>query len=87
MAKYITTIELQGADEKDFEQLNFALEQESFKGINPVTFKSNELVTQKAEYKRAGNITLQDVSRSVLRILSRIGKKYSFTIVKSKPHS
>jgi len=87
MAKYITTIELNGANEKDFEQLNSALEQESFKGVGPVSFKSNDLLTQKAEYKRVGNITLQDVSRTVLRILSRIDKKYSFTIIKSKPLS
>ncbi len=84
MAKFITTIELQGADEKDFEKLNNSLEKESFKGIHPLPLKSDDLHTLKGQCKRAGRITLQDVSRSVLKILSRTGKKYSFTIIKSK---
>jgi hypothetical protein len=77
MAKFITTIELFNADEKDYQTLGSELKNKSFK-------ESNSSGTKK-EYNREGNITLQEVTDAVLRAAAKTGKKYSFTIIRNKP--
>lgn len=84
MAKFITTIQLHDADEKDYDKLYSELEKESFeKGKHVVKNESHHIV--KEEYKRVGKVTIQDVTKAVLKAIAKTGKKYSFTIIKNKP--
>lgn len=83
MARFITTIELHNADEKDYRTLNTELKKESFTENKNV--KGRKIQPGKEEYNREGNITLQDVTGAVLRAAGKTGKKYSFTIIRNKP--
>lgn len=82
MARFITTIELHNADEKDYKTLNIELKKEYFTESKA---KSKKIQPGKEEYNREGNITLQDVTGAVLRAAGKTGKKYSFTIIRNKP--
>lgn len=84
MAKFITTIELHDADEKDYDKLYSELEKESFEKRKHAA-KAKEHHIGKEEYKREGKVTIQDVTKSVLKAIAKTGKKYSFTIIKNKP--
>lgn len=84
MAKFITNIQLQDADEKDYELLSRELEKESFKGEKHAA-KSNAYISGKGVFSMEGNVTIQKVIDAILRAAVKIGKKYSFFIVKDKP--
>jgi hypothetical protein len=84
MAKFITTIELHDADEKDYDKLYSELEKESFEKEKKAQ-KDKQDPTGKEEYKREGRVAIQEVTRSVLKAIAKTGKKYSFTIIKNKP--
>ncbi len=79
MAKFITSIELFGADESDYQNLTSALEKESFRPE-----KKKYVSLKRVEYNREGNITLKDVTDAVFKVAKSTGKKYSFTIIKDK---
>ena len=79
MARFITTIQLHDADERDYKQLNNELKKKSF--IETKRYES----PRKEEYNREGNITLQDVTAAVVSAATRTGRKYSFTIIRNKP--
>ncbi|MES1221269.1 MAG: hypothetical protein ABUT20_37555 [Bacteroidota bacterium] len=83
MAKYTATIQLHDAEKKDYESLNIELEKESFKEGKIPSGKIKGQFTLK-EYSREGNISLQEVTRSVLKAASKTLKKYSFTVVRNK---
>jgi len=84
MAKFITTIQLHDADEKDYEKLNRELEKESFKKEKQAK-KNKQQPAGKEKYKREGKLTIQDVTKAVLKAAVKTGRKYSFTIIKNKP--
>jgi hypothetical protein len=84
MAKYITNIQLEDADEKDYDKLLLELRKESFKDETPAKGGKSS-VSGKMAYSREGNLSLQEVSRAVYRAASKIGKKYSFFVIKNKP--
>ena len=83
MTKFITTIQLQGADERDYTALLKELEKESFKDEKHAA-KSEAWVGGKGVFSREGNVTLLEVNNAVFRAASKIGKKYSFFVVKNK---
>lgn len=83
MAKFITHIQLQDADEKDYDILLKEFEKESFK-IEEHAAKSNAYITGKGAFSREGNITLLEVTDTVIKVASLTGKKYSFYILKDK---
>jgi hypothetical protein len=84
MAKFITTIELFNAEEKDYQTLQTELRRASFKETNRI-LKGRDNSSRKEEYNREGNVTLQDVTDAVLKAAIKTGKKYSFTIIRNKP--
>jgi hypothetical protein len=84
MAKFITTIRLHDADEKDYEKLKNELEKESFKKESQAK-KNKQQPAGNEEYKREGKVTIQDVTKAVLKAVAKTGRKYSFTIIKNKP--
>jgi len=81
MARFITTIELFNADEKDYQTLQTELKKHSF---TRRTLQARNL-PGKEEYNREGNVSLQDVTYAVLQAAYKTGKKYSFTIIRNKP--
>jgi translation initiation factor 1 (eIF-1/SUI1) len=82
MARFITTIELFNADQKDYETLQSELKKQSF---TRRALQQSDSLPVKEEYNREGNITLQDVTHAVLQAAAKTGKKYSFTIIRNKP--
>ena len=83
MAKFITNIQLQDADEKDYDTLHEELEKKFFKGEKHAA-KSDAYVAGRGAFSREGNVTLQEVANTVLQVTSKIGKQYSFSIIKDK---
>jgi hypothetical protein len=79
MARFITTIQLHDAEEKDYKTLGNELKKKSF--IETRRYDS----PRKEEYNKEGNVTIQDVTAAVVNAAKRTGKKYSFTIIKNKP--
>ncbi|MEP7143714.1 MAG: hypothetical protein ABI707_12620 [Ferruginibacter sp.] len=84
MTKFITNIQLQDTDEKDYDTLYKELEKESFKD-EKYTAKRGLNITGKRAFSRAGNITLADVSNAFFRAACKTGKKCSFFVMKNKP--
>jgi hypothetical protein len=84
MAKFTATIQLYDAEKKDYDTLHTELEKESFKRYKLSPGKISGPSTRK-EYSRAGNITLQEVTNSILKAASKTRKKYSFTVLRNKP--
>ncbi|HMH24856.1 MAG TPA: hypothetical protein VK563_23940 [Puia sp.] len=83
MAKYITRVRLQDAEQNDFIRFDSEMKKEAFVRINKSKpAKENNVIA--GEYNRQGNITMQDVTDAVYRAASRTGKKYSFTIIREK---
>jgi len=84
MAKFITSIELYGAVESDYENLHLAMKKELFVQPTNSPFKSKSHTQKVVEYSREGNISIQEVTNAVFRVASNTGKKYAFTIIKDK---
>ena len=59
------------------------LEKESFKSEEHAG-KSKAYITEKSAFSKEGKITLQEVTETVLKAVSKIGKKYSFFVIKEK---
>ena len=83
MTKFITTIQLQDADERDYASLLKELEKESFRDEKHAA-KSKAWVGGKGVFSREGNLTLMEVNNAISRAASKIGKKFSFFVVKNK---
>ena len=83
MPKFITTIQLQDASEKDYATLSAELAKESFKDEKHAA-KSEAYITANDTFSREGDITLQQVNDALFRAVSKTGKKYSFFVVRNK---
>jgi hypothetical protein len=82
MTKFTTTIQLLDATEKDYNNLHQELEKQSFKEKKK---ESKNYVTLERQYKKEGNVSIQDVTGSILKAAYKTGKQFSFTIIKNKP--
>lgn len=71
MPKFVTTIQLHDADESDYSKLYRELA------------KSKGYITGKGEYRQEGDVTIQEVTDTVFRAVTKTGKKYSFTITRN----
>ena len=80
MAKFITSIKLQEASERDYAKLSLELKKYLFTPAGK-TLKSSEspLVFNSAESK-----SLLDTTTAVSRAAATTGKKYSFTVIREK---
>lgn len=83
MAKFITSIQLQDADKRNYDTLYKALEKESFRSEKREA-KSNTYVAGKEVFSLEDDITLQDVNDAVFRASSITGKNYSFFVIRHK---
>jgi len=82
MASFTTTIELHDANEKDYGKLSTELKGELFKETRQ--YKKNGYLSRKVEYNVNGNVSLQDITGTVLKAIGKTGKQYSFTVVRNK---
>jgi hypothetical protein len=82
MTKFITTIQLLNATEKDYNELHRELEKQSFKEKRK---ESKDAVPGQRQYKTEGNVSIQDVTGTILKAAYKTGKQFSFTIIKNKP--
>lgn len=83
MTKFIATIQLQGADEGDYRTLLTELEKESFKKEKHAS-RSKAWIGTKGVFSVEGNVSLLEVNNAVFRAASKIGKQYSFFVVRNK---
>jgi len=83
MAKFITNIQLQDAVETDYEMLGKEMLKELFRSEKHAA-KSKAYITGKAVYSMEGSMGIQKVIGATVRAASRLGKKFSFFVVKDK---
>lgn len=83
MAKYIANIELQDANEKDYECLFSELKKESFRDERNAE-RSEGYVIGKGIYSREGNLTIQEVNEAILRAADKTGKRCTFFVIRNK---
>ena len=83
MAKYITNIQLQDAVEQDYERLGREMVKEFFTTEEHAA-KSKAYISGKAVYSMEGSMGIQKVIGATVRAASRLGKKFSFFVVKDK---
>jgi len=81
MPKFITRIELFNASDRDYQQLETEIKKEAF---NKSKKKKDQPFSHLDEYYKEGNITIQHVTAAVLNATKKLGKKFSFTIMKEK---
>ena len=81
MITYSTTIQLKDAVQNDYDKLDLEMSKEAFAPV-----KQSQPATQPTyrEYKYSGGTTLQEVTAAAYRASTRVGKKYSFTVMKDK---
>ena len=78
-----TKIQLNDATKQDYENLFSKLEKQLLKSKCHIV-KDRLFVDGKSDYKWRGNISIQEIASAVLRSVSGIGRKYSFTITRRK---
>jgi hypothetical protein len=89
MITFITTVQLKDAEQNDYDRLDIEMNREAFSPLKQ-TSKQHRPETKKSalpiyrEYRYKGGITLQEATAAAYRASSRVGKKYSFTILKDK---
>jgi hypothetical protein len=84
MPKFITSIRLQEANERDYAILSREMKKNSF---NPVSeHKSNETgeVISSIVFNSTSNKSLVDTTTEVSLAAATTGKKYSFTVLKER---
>ena len=84
MAKFITRVQLEGAQQPDFEKLDLEMERESFTRVDKPRDAGKKRSSNPIEYNLNGNISILDVNGAVARAANRTGKKYSFTVIREK---
>ena len=83
MSTFTATIELNNATWQDREHLFSKLEKHVLKPKCHLA-KGRQFVDGKSEFKWTGNVSIQEIASSIIRSLSGMGTKYSFTIIMKK---
>ncbi len=84
MINYLTTVQLKDAEQNDYDKLDAEMSKEAFERANLSEQVKKPSSPFYREYKYSGGITIQKVTAAAYRAGSRIGKKYSFTVIKNK---
>ena len=87
MARFITRIQLQNATEDDYEKLHEEMKKESFRLNSNYQLHRDKNNLPPLEYDCEGNISLSDITESAFRAARKIGKTYSFTVIRYKTNS
>ena len=86
MPKFITRIELQDAENKDYEKLDVELKKASFIEVLTCYLNGTSRINKKL-YSWEGNVDLQRVTSAAYSAAKRINKRFSFTIIKDKGYT
>jgi hypothetical protein len=84
MAKFITSIKLQEATEKDYAILSQELKKYLFYPVSKNTSGKSTGSTSSLVFNSADDKSLLDTTTAVSRAASTTGKKFSFTVIKEK---
>jgi len=82
--KFITRVQLQGAQPTDLEKLDIEMARESFTRVRKSRDTGEKRTPTATEYNLHGNLSLLDVNGAVSRAANRTGRKYSFTVIREK---
>jgi hypothetical protein len=83
MATFTATIQLNDATKEDYENLFSKLEKQVLKSKCHMV-KGREFVDGKSEYKWSGNISVQEIASAILKSVTGMERRYSFTIIRRK---
>ncbi|MEP6747421.1 MAG: hypothetical protein ABJB86_06830 [Bacteroidota bacterium] len=83
MPNFITRIELQSANQKDYQKLEEEMKKASFKDIKK-TIARKQSPAAPAEFNFNGNSTLLEVTDAAAKAARKTGRRYSFTIIKER---
>jgi hypothetical protein len=84
MINYLTTIQLKDAEQNDYDKLDIEMCKEAFAPVKQSQPTAKSSLPFYREYVCTGGITLQEVTAAAYRASKRVGKKYSFTVMKDK---
>ncbi len=84
MTRFITSIQLQNANEQDYEKLNSAMKEESKTLKSPLKLRERKKFYPGVEFELEGNMSLSAITDSAYRAARSNGKTYSFTVIKDK---
>jgi hypothetical protein len=84
MSKYITSISLQEATERDYAQLSREMKKNSFNPVNELKLNNNNRRPSAFVFNSNNNMSLLDTTTVVSLAAATTGKKYSFTVIREK---
>ncbi len=84
MTSYLTTIQLKDAEQNDYDKLDIEMSKEAFAPVKQSRQEAKPSPSIYREYKYNGGITLQEATAAAYRASQRVGKKYSFTVMKDR---
>lgn len=83
MINYLTTIQLKDAAQNDYDRLDIEMSKEAFAPVQRQSPSVKDFSIYRA-YKYSGGTSLQEVTAAAYRASNRVGKRYSFTVMKDK---
>ena len=87
MARFTTRIQLENATEKDYSNLQAQLEHDTSGTVKRSSSQGKEKLVLDGEFSFEGNINIREITAAVVNAAAKTGRKYSFTIIRSKPAS
>lgn len=84
MSKYITSISLQEATERDYAQLSLEMKRNSFNPVSELKFNDTSRTPSVFVFNSVSNKSLVDTTTVVSLAAATTGKKYAFTVIREK---
>jgi hypothetical protein len=84
MSKFITSINLQEATERDYAKLSQEMKKNSFNPVSEIKFNSISRFPSTFVFNSISNKSLVDTTMVVSLAAATTGKKYSFTVIREK---
>ena len=85
MHKFITSIRLQEANERDYATLSREMKKNSFNPVSESKFNKQDGIISSIVFNATSNKSLLDTTTAVSLAAATTGKKYSFTVIKERP--
>jgi hypothetical protein len=84
MPKFITSIRLQEATERDYAILSQEMKKNAFNPVSEIKFSKTDGNSSSFVFNSVSNKSLLDTTTVVSLAAATTGKKYSFTVIKEK---
>jgi hypothetical protein len=85
MPKFITSIRLQEANERDYAVLSREMKKNAFNPVSENKLSETNGITSSIVFNTTSNRSLLDTTTVVSLAAATTGKKYSFTVIKERP--